>query len=82
MLFILIFSSFNVCEKGTGNSGTCDNSVGSDDNDVIPEEREVVAVAEQQKWDCESILSTYSNLYNHPTLIKDNPRTDSKPRVS
>ncbi|EDW85817.1 uncharacterized protein Dwil_GK23272 [Drosophila willistoni] len=27
----------------------------------------------EKKWDCESILSTYSNCYNHPKLI-DEPR--------
>lgn len=26
-------------------------------------------VPEKEKWDCESILSTYSNLYNHPKMI-------------
>ncbi|XP_049789634.1 protein LTV1 homolog isoform X1 [Schistocerca nitens] len=26
---------------------------------------------DQEKWDCESILSTYSNIYNHPKLIPD-----------
>ncbi|XP_067633639.1 protein LTV1 homolog [Eurosta solidaginis] len=25
--------------------------------------------AKQKKWDCESVLSTYSNIYNHPKLI-------------
>ncbi|XP_050525176.1 protein LTV1 homolog [Daktulosphaira vitifoliae] len=25
----------------------------------------------QKKWDCESILSKYSNIYNHPVLIKE-----------
>ena len=25
----------------------------------------------KEKWDCESILSTYSNLYNHPKLIQE-----------
>ena len=25
----------------------------------------------KEKWDCESILSTYSTLYNHPTTIKE-----------
>ncbi|XP_061480021.1 protein LTV1 homolog [Rhineura floridana] len=24
----------------------------------------------KEKWDCESVLSTYSNLYNHPKLIE------------
>lgn len=27
----------------------------------------------EKKWDCESIISTYSNTYNHPALIKDPP---------
>ncbi|ORX49091.1 Low temperature viability protein [Hesseltinella vesiculosa] len=27
-----------------------------------------------QTWDCQSIISTYSNLENHPQLIKDNAR--------
>lgn len=26
------------------------------------------------KWDCESVLSTYSNTYNHPALIVDYSR--------
>lgn len=25
----------------------------------------------KERWDCESILSTYSNLYNHPTVITE-----------
>ncbi|NXJ67128.1 LTV1 protein, partial [Rostratula benghalensis] len=43
------------------------------------EKEEIVAVVveeSKEKWDCESILSTYSNLYNHPTLIKE----PSKPK--
>lgn len=31
----------------------------------------------KEKWDCESILSTYSNIYNHPKLI-DEPRRKNK----
>uniref|UniRef100_A0A8C0B794 Protein LTV1 homolog n=1 Tax=Buteo japonicus TaxID=224669 RepID=A0A8C0B794_9AVES len=44
------------------------------------EKEEIVAVVieeQKEKWDCESILSTYSNLYNHPTLIKE----PSKPKL-
>uniref|UniRef100_A0A182YA34 Protein LTV1 homolog n=1 Tax=Anopheles stephensi TaxID=30069 RepID=A0A182YA34_ANOST len=37
----------------------------------------VVEVGEQKKWDCESILSTYSNIYNHPKLIQE-PRKARK----
>lgn len=37
----------------------------------------VVEDSEQKKWDCESILSTYSNIYNHPKLIQE-PRKARK----
>lgn len=32
---------------------------------------EMVIEEPKEKWDCESILSTYSNLYNHPKLITE-----------
>ncbi|XP_041064969.1 protein LTV1 homolog [Carcharodon carcharias] len=39
------------------------------------EEIEVLVIEEPtEQWDCESILSTYSNLYNHPKLITDPPK--------
>ncbi|XP_058390192.1 protein LTV1 homolog [Diceros bicornis minor] len=41
------------------------------------EEEEIVTVVleeAKEKWDCESICSTYSNLYNHPHLIKYEPK--------
>ncbi|KAM4771735.1 protein LTV1 homolog [Rhinophrynus dorsalis] len=46
------------------------------------EEMQTIVIEEPgEKWDCESILSTYSNLYNHPQIIKDPPK--AKPiRVS
>lgn len=28
---------------------------------------------DKKKWDCESIIYTYSNIYNHPFIIKDPP---------
>ncbi|NXA52896.1 LTV1 protein, partial [Nothocercus julius] len=49
-------------------------------NEESEEEKEetVALVIEEskEKWDCESILSTYSNLYNHPKLIEE----PSKPK--
>ncbi|CAB4403932.1 unnamed protein product [Rhizophagus irregularis] len=33
---------------------------------------------EGQNWDCQSILSTYSNLENHPTLIREKSRKKSQ----
>jgi protein LTV1 len=47
----------------------------SDNDDMI--DLKVDARA-RDKWDCESILSTYSNIYNHPKLI---PREQSKNMV-
>ena len=34
---------------------------------------EQVAVQSKPQWDCESVLSTYSNLYNHPATITEPP---------
>lgn len=31
----------------------------------------VVDARQRDKWDCESIISTYSNTYNHPKLISE-----------
>ncbi|KAG5891996.1 hypothetical protein JTB14_007744 [Gonioctena quinquepunctata] len=39
------------------------------------EELVTIIVPNEEKWDCESILSTYSNIYNHPKLIKE-PKVD------
>ncbi|XP_063696159.1 protein LTV1 homolog [Culicoides brevitarsis] len=33
---------------------------------------------EEKKWDCQSILSTYSNLYNHPKLIQEPSKRKKK----
>lgn len=41
------------------------------------EEQEMETIAFEQpveKWDCETIISTYSNLYNHPKIIEDPPK--------
>ena len=44
-----------------------------------PETRTTVFVhddeKEEEKWDCESVLTTYSNIYNHPKLIATRPST-------
>lgn len=46
--------------------------VGSeDDSDLSDTDLITVEVKPEEKWDCESILSTYSNLYNHPKLIAE-----------
>merc|ERR1711862_977511 len=35
------------------------------------EMEEVVVKEKGDKWDCESVLSTYSTLYNHPKMISE-----------
>lgn len=45
----------------------------ADDNDDDEMVELEVENPKEKKWDCESILSTYSNIYNHPKLI-DEPR--------
>ncbi|XP_048345291.1 protein LTV1 homolog [Sphaerodactylus townsendi] len=52
--------------------------------EAVDEEEELVTLITEEpkeKWDCESILSTYSNLYNHPKLI-DVPQKPKPIKVS
>lgn len=39
---------------------------------------EITKKEPQVKWDCESIISTYSTLYNHPKMIQDAPLKKKK----
>ncbi|XP_043525037.1 protein LTV1 homolog isoform X2 [Frieseomelitta varia] len=41
----------------------------------------VVDAREKDKWDCESIISTYSNIYNHPKLISE-PKHPQKIKIN
>ncbi|XP_013200048.2 protein LTV1 homolog [Amyelois transitella] len=45
------------------------------------DEMVTVEVDQKEKWDCETILSTYSNLYNHPKLIEE-PKKPHKIQIS
>ncbi|KAJ0171316.1 hypothetical protein K1T71_012866 [Dendrolimus kikuchii] len=38
-------------------------------------------VEPKEKWDCETILSTYSNLYNHPKVIEE-PKKPKKIQIN
>ncbi|XP_074043852.1 protein LTV1 homolog isoform X2 [Macrotis lagotis] len=48
--------------------------INEEDDDEKEEIVTVVIEEPKEKWDCESICSTYSNLYNHPQLIKCPPK--------
>ncbi|KAJ9060794.1 Protein ltv1 [Entomophthora muscae] len=49
------------------------------DEDPLPEIEQVQEEAREARWDCESILSTYSNIYNRPALITE---TSTKIRIN
>ncbi|XP_011148702.1 protein LTV1 homolog [Harpegnathos saltator] len=46
----------------------------SSSEDEAELEKLIVDARKKDKWDCESILSTYSNIYNHPKLIEEPKR--------
>ncbi|XP_076765791.1 LTV1 ribosome biogenesis factor [Xylocopa sonorina] len=52
----------------------------SSSEDEASLEKLVVDAREKDKWDCESIISTYSNIYNHPKLISE-PKQPRKIKV-
>lgn len=52
-------------------------SSSEDENDL---ENLVVDAREKDKWDCQSIISTYSNIYNHPKLISE-PKNPQKIKI-
>ena len=42
-------------------------------------ETEVITIPEKDnRWDCETILTSYSNIYNHPSIIDDRPGRKKK----
>ncbi|CAH1738181.1 unnamed protein product [Aphis gossypii] len=45
----------------------------SDSDQEEPTYKVPVEDQDVKKWDCESIISTYSNIYNRPAIIKDPP---------
>ena len=63
-------------------SGSHDDQSGSHNlqdgsHDSSSEEEETIEVTDDHhdnQWDCESVLSTYSNLYNHPVTISEQVR--------
>ncbi|XP_034073631.1 protein LTV1 homolog [Gymnodraco acuticeps] len=46
-----------------------------DDEDEEEEMETVVIKGPEEKWNCETIISTYSNIYNRPKLIQEPQRT-------
>ncbi|XP_026215201.1 protein LTV1 homolog isoform X1 [Anabas testudineus] len=58
-------------------------AVKEEEEDEEEEEMETVVIeALEEKWDCETIISTYSNIYNRPKIIQDPPKQQKQIRVS
>merc|ERR1712072_743817 len=47
------------------------DSCGESEEDDVDKLFEQFEKKEKQNWDCESIISTYSNIYNHPKIIEE-----------
>lgn len=56
------------------------------EQDEKPEEMVILEVTDEEngkkKWDCESVLSTYSNIYNHPKLIEFPSKKSSQIQIN
>ncbi|KAF7645461.1 hypothetical protein LDENG_00204090 [Lucifuga dentata] len=48
--------------------------VKEEEDDEEEEMETLVVEAPEEKWDCETIISTYSNIYNRPKVIEDPPK--------
>eukprot|EP00058_Branchiostoma_floridae_P006266 XP_002591754.1 hypothetical protein BRAFLDRAFT_123518 [Branchiostoma floridae] len=61
-------------KEGLEGEGEGEEDVSSESESEEEDLVKMVTEQPKEKWDCESILSTYSTLYNHPTVIKDPPK--------
>lgn len=70
---MLIKRNFNLCvfKDEIPTDRTAALIFDSDSDQEEPTYKLPVENQDVKKWDCESIISTYSNIYNHPALIKD-----------
>ncbi|CAK9821113.1 Protein LTV1 homolog [Anthophora plagiata] len=69
----------NVAQLMKDRMNILENEYSSSEDENSLEEL-VVDARERDKWDCESIISTYSNIYNHPKLISE-PKVPQKIKV-
>ena len=75
LLHFILFSNFSTL-KDAREAAKDDEKAqeGEESEDESGDEKLVKLSLEEpnkERWDCESILSTYSNLYNHPKTIKE-----------
>ena len=68
--FLFLFQTDNIAQLMKDRMKILDKEYSSSEDEDSLEEL-VVDAREKDKWDCESIISTYSNIYNHPKLISE-----------
>lgn len=68
--FLFLFQTDNIAQLMKDRMKILDKEYSSSEGENSLEEL-VVDARERDKWDCESIISTYSNIYNHPKLISE-----------
>uniref|UniRef100_A0A224Z5W7 Protein LTV1 homolog n=1 Tax=Rhipicephalus zambeziensis TaxID=60191 RepID=A0A224Z5W7_9ACAR len=56
-------------DKGSARSAVTMAAIEEEDDEMV--DMQISNDAPKERWDCESIISTYSNLYNHPKLITE-----------
>ncbi|KAL1441048.1 hypothetical protein MTO96_008800 [Rhipicephalus appendiculatus] len=56
-------------DKGSARSAVTMAAIEEEDDEMV--DMQISDDAPKERWDCESIISTYSNLYNHPKLITE-----------
>ncbi|KAL3172776.1 hypothetical protein MRX96_038963 [Rhipicephalus microplus] len=56
-------------DKGSARSAVTMAAIEEEDDEMV--DLQIDTDAPKERWDCESIISTYSNLYNHPKLITE-----------
>lgn len=64
----------DVVDENTGEEMDANSDESEEEKDMVNVEIEEPG----EKWDCESILSTYSNIYNHPKLIEEPSKSREK----
>lgn len=72
--FLLYLQTENIAELMKGKMKIVEREYSNSEDEDL--EKLVVDAREKDKWDCESILSYHSNIYNNPKLIPEPPKVN------
>jgi protein LTV1 len=80
--FKKVLAAVNEKKKTQQQLNPQEEDVEDEDEAKSEEEYEVLEVTVKSEWDCQSLVSTYSNTENHPKLIKEPPASAFKIPIS